>query len=980
MATRPGIVRFLAAFVVVVLAVSAFSFVLLLPISPTAHASTGLPPPPLVNGENASLVIGQPDFTSALEGTSQNQLSWPRGVAFDSWGDMWVPDTSNNRVLEFVPGTPPCLEGEFCDGMPASVVLGQQDFSSNGYATDQYSFHGPRAIAFDGAGDLWVADTANDRVLEFVPGTAPCNEGQFCTGMPASVVIGQPDFATVSCSATCGVLGLAFDSAGNLWVSSWVNNEVSGFTSLESGSTNPAAVISTWANSEYAVSCMPSSPTCNQLSSPTGIAIQYSSPDSSDDGLYVADSGNNRVLFFSLSTPLFGIPFSVFGQNDLSTTSCTTSGSGLCFPTGIAFDGSGDQWIADSGNNRLLEFPPNEETISGYDLTASTVIGQPDFASANSETTQSGLSLTVAGNTCVTEPAFAPDGTLWMGDCLNNRILQYGPNPTIVLCTPTSFAAGASSTCTAEVLDGAFPTGTVTFSQSSGSGTVGFSPDYCTLPSIDPAPSCSVTVTGNSAGNATILATYSGDESNPGSSGSHTVGIYVSTPTTTSSSGGASVDQTSTTGVRVDIAGSSPNTPITISTTDLGSSQPTGTTSSGLDVEFFDVEVSGITTGTAYVYITSSAVMPTTLMEYWDGTQWASPISYEVGGTTICGAIPVSALTGAPIGIGHHSPHPPSTADPTICSSLPAPTISAAPAAVGVGQASALSVTSPLTGGTAPYTCQWLHEAPGAAVYSSTGSSFGCNAGAQPSTSTGALPTIGAWSFELQVTDSFVVPVTVTSNAVTVMVSAVSTTTVLACLPLKGIPGVPETCAVVVADNRLSYNVKPSGTVTFTGTLPRGMPTGCSLSGGTGIFSLCSVSWTPGTGSEGSYSIIASYGGDSTHAPSSTQGSLTIAKRGVSVSISCSGPYVHGSPTVCKVTVIDISPGKSITPTGSVTFSSSGAGGFLSKSCTLSGSGATASCYATFVPSSKGSYTLTASYQGDTDHVAGTASITFKVS
>jgi hypothetical protein len=161
--------------------------------------------------------------------------------------------------------------------------------------------------------------------------------------------------------------------------------------------------------------------------------------------------------------------------------------------------------------------------------------------------------------------------------------------------------------------------------------------------------------------------------------------------------------------------------------------------------------------------------------------------------------------------------------------------------------------------------------------------------------------------------------------------------------------------------------------------LPPGMPASCALTGGKGLINACLISWTPGAGTEGSYSILVSYGGDSTHAPSSTQSSLTIAKRGVSVSVSCSGPYTHNRPTLCTVTVTDSSPGTPITPVGAVTLTSSGTGVF-SNSCILSGSGRTASCHVMFTPNSKGSYTITASYGGDTDHLVGVGSTTFKVS
>jgi len=204
-----------------------------------------------------------------------------------------------------------------------------------------------------------------------------------------------------------------------------------------------------------------------------------------------------------------------------------------------------------------------------------------------------------------------------------------------------------------------------------------------------------------------------------------------------------------------------------------------------------------------------------------------------------------------------------------------------------------------------------------------------------------------------------------------------ATTTVVACLPLTVIVGVPEICTAVVANNDLKYNTAPTGTVSFSGSLPGGMPTSCVLSGGKGVLSYCTVTWTTGKGTEGTYKISASYGGDPTHAASSSgQWTLQISKRGVSVSMSCSGSFRHGSPITCTVTLTDTSPGTPITPTGTISFS----GSLSIPACSLTPLSSTkASCQVTFTASSPGSYFVTANYGGDADHSTGWATTSFKV-
>jgi hypothetical protein len=243
---------------------------------------------------------------------------------------------------------------------------------------------------------------------------------------------------------------------------------------------------------------------------------------------------------------------------------------------------------------------------------------------------------------------------------------------TTVSCTPSSFDVGADSSCTATVTDygGSVSGETITFLRSAGTGSISFpSGDTCTL-TLGGTCAAPVTIEGSSSGSVTILATYSGDPNNLGSSGTYTVGVYTSTSTTLSS-GSAVIDQSTATGVSVIITESSASdgTTVTLSSTNLGSSQPVGTGSTGLDPQFFDVQVTGISDGTADVYITSSGVTSTSVMEYWFDSQWVSLESQAVTGTTICGVVPVADLGQTPVVIGHD---PPPDNDPSsgVCASV----------------------------------------------------------------------------------------------------------------------------------------------------------------------------------------------------------------------------------------------------------------------------------------------------------------------
>ncbi|MDE1838734.1 MAG: hypothetical protein KGH87_02325, partial [Thaumarchaeota archaeon] len=217
-----------------------------------------------------------------------------------------------------------------------------------------------------------------------------------------------------------------------------------------------------------------------------------------------------------------------------------------------------------------------------------------------------------------------------------------------VSLSPTSGSIGTSVTVSGS---GFAASSTVTIKYAG--TTVTTSPATVTTDSSGNIPSgVTFTVPLSAAGAHTVQAT---DASSNTASATFTV-TNVSTQGTTStttSSGGASADQTGTTGIKVTISGSSAGdgTPTTIITSDL-ISPFAGVGTSGLpNPKYFDVHVSGIADGTANICITVASGTPTT-MQYWSGASYTSASSITVTGSTICGNIPVSALTGTNVAVG----------------------------------------------------------------------------------------------------------------------------------------------------------------------------------------------------------------------------------------------------------------------------------------------------------------------------------------
>ncbi len=276
---------------------------------------------------------------------------------------LWVADTKNNRVLGY--------QAPASDGDPAVVVIGQPAFgptACNSPALTAATLCGPVGTAIDAGGNLWIADTANNRVLEFAP--------PFSDGQSAALVIGKPGFTTggacsPSATSICSPRSVVFDRQGNLWVSDANGNRVLQFASPFSNGM-PASIVLGQGNFVSSF-CGNAPPSATGMCSPAGLAFD------SKGNLFVSDSGNSRVLMFAPPFSI-GMPANLaIGQISLTSNNEKLTQFGLSNPFGIGIDGSDNIFVADSGNSRIMIFPP--PTASGENATV--VLGNTNFTSLN---------------------------------------------------------------------------------------------------------------------------------------------------------------------------------------------------------------------------------------------------------------------------------------------------------------------------------------------------------------------------------------------------------------------------------------------------------------------------------------------------------------------------------------------------------------------------------------------------------------------
>lgn len=349
-------------------------------------------------------------------------------------------------TLLLAPGA--LLHAQYANGQSASSVLGQANFSTKSTATTQSGFTMSTAspasggIAVDNtSGKVFVVDTVNNRILRFSSTAA------FANGGAAEAVIGQTDFTTgtvdagqtttttppVPAPSAMGLnapVGAIVDSSGILWVADAGNNRVLAFFGAASLATGASANL-VLGQSSFTTSTAGASQV--NMFGPTGVAMD------STGTLYVADRQNNRVLRFANAASLSNGAFAtgLFGQtNYLATVTGTTQSTFGSLPWGVATDSSGNLWVADTANNRVLCF--NSAATAAVGANASLVLGQTDFTTGTtSPASQSTFNAPVA-------LTFDSIGRLYVSDFSNNRILVFEQPSSLTNGANASFVLGQS--------------------------------------------------------------------------------------------------------------------------------------------------------------------------------------------------------------------------------------------------------------------------------------------------------------------------------------------------------------------------------------------------------------------------------------------------------------------------------------------------------------------------------------------------------
>jgi uncharacterized protein (TIGR03437 family) len=318
-----------------------------------------------VSNGNINILAGSGSSGYAGDGgpATSASINFPDTVALDSKGNLYFSDTLNGAIRMI---TPAGVISTFA----GSSVLGIGGTGDGGPATSA-ELDLPAGIAFDAAGNLYIADSGNFRIRMVTASTG------IITTIAGSGTQGYSNENGVATQAHLnGTRQIALAPNGALYIADSTNNQIrkisGGVISLIAGS--PTALSGYSGDGALAVNAL--------LNAPTGVAVDAAG------NVYICDKDNDRIR---MVTP-DGIIHTIAGGglSSLGSPSPGYSGDGgpalsaqFDEPTSVTIDSAGNLYIADVGNNIIRKLvpsaPPSGPGPAPALKTAGAVISASDF-------------------------------------------------------------------------------------------------------------------------------------------------------------------------------------------------------------------------------------------------------------------------------------------------------------------------------------------------------------------------------------------------------------------------------------------------------------------------------------------------------------------------------------------------------------------------------------------------------------------------
>jgi len=886
------------------------------------------PVPPATMG-TISTIAGTGDGAYQGDGVPalSTPLNTPSGLAIDGAGNLFIADTLNNRIrkVDAVTGIITTIAG---NGEPGSATK-----VGDGGLAVQANLNQPQGVTVDANGNLYIADTANQRIrrVDAITGLITTVAGD---GQPSANGDGKGTYTGDGGPAAQAGLSLpyavAFDSSGNMYIPDSANNVIR--------MVNSAGTISTVQ--------MPGGHTLN---TPSGVAVDAAG------NLYIADTQNSciRKLDFAAGT-LVTLTFN--GANVVSPAGIPGSAQ-IYAPMGLWIDGTGNVYFADFYDMLVEEIqssvsvlnytgtpvrqgqqsaPQNQilENDGNLPLTLGSITFDANAAVNAAKSSCPDGSPTLAINSgCLVAAIFAPSAA---GDPLLGNIdvddVSVNPRLDIVLVGNATAVNSTVTTLASNPNPSAFGApvalaATITTGDNTGNltGTVSFYDGATLLASQVKVATPSVTV-------GTTTTTTAGFTTASLAVGTHALTAFydnTNDPTHFSSTSTPAVNQVVREGT---------------STVLVSTANPSAI---GQNVTF-----------TATVAPSAGGgVLPDGTVTFTDGATTLDTVALTASGTA---AFSTATLANGPHAItAAYSGDLAIQVSPSVSASLGqdvlAPSVAvvtSAPNPSSFGNPVTFAVVVTSNGGAVPAGSVALVDGARQIDSMTLDSTTGSGAFTLSSLAVGPHPITASYAGDPYNRSSV-------SPSITQIVSQAQTATAASANPNPAVVGAEVSISAAV--KAIQGVSSPSGTVQFTDTV-----NGATANLGTVPLSASGTAAISPALAIGAHSIVAAYSGDTNDTPSSSAPMVLVVQQAVTATQIASSPNPSVVDTAANFTA-SVS-GNGGTPTGTVNFF---ADGLSIGSSTLNAKGIATLAYSGLA---SGTHAVTATYSGDPNDQASTSS------
>lgn len=266
-------------------------------------------------------------FAGSADGSvSSATFKWPRGVAVDASGNVYVSDTGNQKIRKIS-----------TTGI-VSTIAGNGTVGKTDGVGSSASFNYPEGLVVDASGNIYVADTNNSVIRKITPtGTVSTYAGDGTAGsVNGSSITARFNYPQ----------GVTVDASGNVYVADTRNNMIRKIT--------PAGVVSTFAG-DITAGDVNGVGVNAKFNSPVGLSADVNS------NLYVADTSNNKIKKITSAAEVStfaGVDSWGYVDGDISVASFSD-------PYSIVYDAQLDKvYVSDNANGRIRAISPKANNLA----------------------------------------------------------------------------------------------------------------------------------------------------------------------------------------------------------------------------------------------------------------------------------------------------------------------------------------------------------------------------------------------------------------------------------------------------------------------------------------------------------------------------------------------------------------------------------------------------------------------------------------